>query len=181
MLITIDDIFVKEASDYATASRAYTSNRHDFHEGGYTAKEKKMFEGKLGEKAVKQFFLENNILFEEDNTSHEVEDMYDFLVWVAKTEKELKVDVKTRTESFHVRTLEMVEQINKNPKDIYISVRLYKDKQPYQVDLIGYAFRSDFLNEGTIENQGYLDNYVLYDRQLRPINQLIENLKKNEI
>ena len=49
----IDKEFVKEAIDYAEKSKSFTSNRHDFHEGGLENKKRKMFEGKLGEKAVK--------------------------------------------------------------------------------------------------------------------------------
>ncbi len=58
MEIIISQPLEKEAKDYALKSRSYTSNRHDFHEGGLEAKERKMFEGKLGEKAIKQFFTE---------------------------------------------------------------------------------------------------------------------------
>ena len=42
-----------EALAYAENSKRYTSNRHDFHEGGLDNKKRKMLEGKLGEKAVK--------------------------------------------------------------------------------------------------------------------------------
>ena len=43
MKIIINDILLKEALDYAKLSRAYTSDTHDFHEGGLDAKQKKMF------------------------------------------------------------------------------------------------------------------------------------------
>lgn len=66
MEIIISQPLEKEAKDYALKSRSYTSNRHDFHEGGLEAKERKMFEGKLGEKAIKQFFTERNIKFKEE-------------------------------------------------------------------------------------------------------------------
>ena len=39
----------------------------------------------------------------------------------------------------------MVEQMRDNPKDIYISVRLFKNKQPYEVAIIGFAFKQDFI------------------------------------
>lgn len=45
MEIIISQPLEKEAEDYALKSRSYTSNRHDFHEGGLEAKERKMFEG----------------------------------------------------------------------------------------------------------------------------------------
>jgi hypothetical protein len=178
MSVTISKTLEQEARDYATLSKSFTSNRHDFHEGGLSAKQRKMFEGKLGEKAVKQFFIDNNIKFEEDKSSHEEADFYDFLVYLLNG-KELKVDVKTRTKNFHTRTLEMVEQMKQKPKDIYISVRLY-DTSPFTVDLIGYAFKDDFLTSNRIENQGYLNNYVLFDKELKNINSLIAVLKKNE-
>ncbi len=99
-----------EAVSYARKSRSFTSNRHDFHPGGLSNKEKKMFEGKLGEKAIKLFFLDNHISFIEDTSSFDERDEFDFLL--VNESEQLKVDVKTRTENFHIRTLEMVEQAN---------------------------------------------------------------------
>jgi hypothetical protein len=177
MKITIIYEFEKEAKDYATISKSFTSNRHDFHEGGLNAKQRKMFEGKLGEKGIKQYFIDNNIMFEEDKSSHEEADFFDFIVFDLMNNK-LKVDVKTRTQDFHTRTLEMVEQMRNKPKDIYFSVRLF-DTNPYTVDLIGYALKEDFLKINRIENQGYLDNYVLFDSELKDVNLLISNLQKN--
>lgn len=177
MKIVISDTFNNDALQYAKMSKSFTSDRHDFHEGGFSAKQRKMYEGKLGEKAVKQFFIDNNIRFKEDNTSHEIADNYDFLV-IDDLGKELKVDVKTRTKDFHTRTLEMVEQMAKNPKDIYISVRLF-DGVPITVELIGYAFKQDFILKNRIENNGYLDNYVLYDNELKKVDSLINKLQKN--
>ena len=177
MEIIISQPLEKEAKDYALKSKSYTSNRHDFHEGGLEAKERKMFEGKLGEKAIKQFFTELNIKFKEDTTSFDEADFYDFIVY-SLDGKELKVDVKTRTESYHTRTLEMVEQMKNKPKDIYISVRLHKDTTPYKVDIIGYATKEDFLSKNGIENQGYRNNYVLYDNELTNIETLLSNLQK---
>ncbi len=174
----IPDYLVQEALDYAKLSRGFTSNRHDFHEGTLAAKERKMFEGKLGEKIIKQLFIENQIIFQEDKTSYQEADNYDFLVYGKKSGRELKVDVKTRTEDFHSRTLEMVEQIQNKPKDIYISVRLYKDK-PYRGEVIGFVLIDDFIKVKRIENHGYLDNYVLFDSELKDISVLLKHLKKN--
>lgn len=178
MKIIVQESFINEAKEYALISRKFTSNRHDFHEGGLDAKQRKMFEGKLGEKIVKQFFITNNIKFIEDKSSHEETDEFDFIVFSKKTNSQLKIDVKTRTENFHIRTLEMVEQIQKKPKDIYLSVRLYKEI-PYTGEIIGFAIKADFLNIGRIENQGYLDNYVLFDNELRDIEILRKGLIKN--
>lgn len=174
--INIRQDLIAEAADYARMSRKFTSNRHDFHEGGLSAKQRKMFEGKLGEKAIKQIFEKYKIMFEEDKTAHDQRDFYDFLVWGAKSGKKLKLDVKTRTKNFHTRTLEMVEQLQNNPKDIFISLRLYNN--PYCAKIIGFALREDFININRVENQGYLDNYVLYDNELRHIGKLLDNLKK---
>lgn len=154
-----------EAVSYAKKSRAFTSNRHDFHPGGLSNKEKKMFEGKLGEKAIKLLLIENHISFIEDTSSFDERDEYDFLL--VNDSEQLKIDVKTRTEDFHIRTLEMVEQAKTHPKDIYISVRLYRDSNT--VVLLGWFSYNDMMRKGKIENQGYLDNYVMYDCDLRPI------------
>ncbi|GAB2765642.1 hypothetical protein [Salinimicrobium soli] len=178
MRIIIPDSLLNEALIYSRLSRQYTSNRHDFHSGGLDNKQKKMFEGKIGEKAIKKLFIDENIKFEEDTTSHEEADFYDFIVHT-KSGKRLKVDVKTRTKAFHTRTLEMVEQLKKKPKDIYISVRLY-DKKPIEVEIIGYALKNDFIKVNRIQNQGYLDNYVLFDTELHSINTLLQSLQKNE-
>ncbi len=161
----IDKEFVKEAIDYAEKSKSFTSNRHDFHEGGLENKKRKMFEGKLGEKAVKMFFLDNDISFREDDSPFYERDEFDFLL---KTENQtLSVDVKTRTEDFHIRTLEMVEQAKNHPKDIFISVRLLKGT--FTVKLLGWFTYEDMITKNKIENQGYLDNYVMYDKDLRPM------------
>lgn len=178
MKIIIPDDFVLEALSYSEISREFTSNRHDFHEGGLSAKQRKMFEGKLGEKGFKKLLIDNNIKFVEDFSSHTEADLYDFIVY-DENNKSLTVDVKTRTQAFHTRTLEMVEQFKKRPKDIYISIRLFLEK-PYSVQPIGFALGSDFLKINRIQNQGYLDNYVLFDQELTEINKLFNSLKKNE-
>ena len=154
-----------EAVSYARKARAFTSNRHDFHPGGLSNKEKKMFEGKLGEKAIKLLLTDNHISFIEDTSSYDERDEFDFLL--VNENEQLKVDVKTRTEDFHIRTLEMVEQAETHPKDIYISVRLFRESNT--VVILGWFSYKDMIRKGQIENQGYLDNYVMYDSDLRPI------------
>ena len=163
--IQIKKEFIEEAYSYAVKSKAHTSNRHDFHDGGLEDKQQKMFEGKLGEKIFKQYMIENNIEFVEDDSHYTKADYYDFKI------KEYLVDVKTRTKEYHTRTLEMVEQFQKKPKDIYISVRLFPDD--YNGFIIGWIGKNDFKSINRIENQGYLDNYVFYDNDLRDINDLI--------
>jgi hypothetical protein len=178
MKIILEEYLISEAIEYASISKKFTSNRHDFHEGGLSAKERKMYEGKLGEKAIKKLFIDNNIKFIEDSSSHEEADFYDFIVFT-NDDKQLKIDVKTRTQDFHIRTLEMVEQFNNKPKDIYISVRLYHEVLPY-VQILGFTTNKQILRINRIENNGYLDNYVLFDNELKEISILINNIKKNE-
>lgn len=168
----IDGELYKEAYDYAEQSKAFTSNRHDFHSGGLKNKKQKMFEGKLGEKAVKIFLQDNKVSFIEDHSSPEERDEYDFLL--INKFQQLKVDVKTRTEDFHIRTLEMVEQANSHPKDIYISVRLYKETN--EVKLLGWYTYDDMMEKAKIENHGYLDNYTMYDEDLRPMDTIEKEL-----
>jgi len=167
--------FYQEALRYARSSRAYTSNRHDFHAGGLNNKQKKMFEGKLGEKGFKMFLLENNIPFIEDHSSPQERDEYDFLL--STINKKYLFDVKTRTKSFHIRTLEMVEQAESHPKDIFISARLFSERNA--VKILGWYSFQDMINTNRIENNGYLDNYVMYDSDLRSIEELYNLLLKN--
>ncbi len=173
-IIKIKKSLIKEAYDYASLSRSYTSNNHDFHEGGLKAKERKMFEGKLGEKGIKQYFLDNKIQFTEDTSSHRDADNYDFIIYF--NNKEYLVDVKTRTQKFHTRTLEMVKQMNSKNIDIYLSVKLEKVSTEYQIVILGWCYKEDFIKINRIQNQGYLDNYVLYDNELRHIETLKNNL-----
>ena len=165
----------REALDYARKSRAYTSDRHDFHQGGLDNKQQKMLEGKLGEKAFWLFLVENEVRFKADQTGYEERDEYDFLL--CRPGLELKVDVKTRTEAFHIRTLELVEQVREHPKDLYVSARLYREQNT--VTLLGWFTREDLLARNHIENLGYLDNYVMYDRELRPMEELARYCHEN--
>lgn len=150
---------IQEAYNYAVLSRCFTSNRHDFHEGGLNNKQQKMFEGKLGEKIFKMFLDDNNIPYTEDSTGYDEEDNYDFELF-----NQFTTDVKTRTKSFHTRTLEMVEQFEDNPKDIYVSVHL--DFESKTGRIIGWTTKERISEINRIENNGYLDNYVLYDNEL---------------
>lgn len=170
--ILIPKEFVNEAREYALAARQHTSDRHDFHEGGLAAKQRKMFEGKLGEKLVKHLLLESGISFQEDKSPHTEADAYDFIIPNGKT-----IDVKTRTQHFHTRTLEMVEQLKKLPKDIYVSVRLFPDELSGHI--LGWASDKDFLRINRIENNGYLKNFVLFDNELRTWQDLIKRLKND--
>lgn len=115
------------------------------------------------------FLTENNVLFKEDLTSYMEKDNYDFIL-----PNNVTIDVKTRTKKYHTRTLEMVEQFNRNPKDIYVSVRLYPESNTG--NFLGWITKKDILQINRIENQGYLDNYVIYDNELRSMDKLYEYL-----
>jgi len=170
-IIKIPENLINEALNYSIMSKKYTSNRHDFHEGGLDAKQRKMFEGKLGEKIFKIFLIKHKIKFKEDMSSHTEADKYDFILF-----DKLKIDVKTRTKDFHTRTLEMVEQFKNKPKDIYISIRLYPETK--EGFIIGWCTYKDILRINRIENNGYLNNYVLFDNELRSVEELLNELKK---
>jgi len=172
--IKIPSDLIAEAENYAKISRSFTSNRHDFHEGGLAAKQRKMFEGKLGEKLVKHLLTASGLPFQEDTSSHTDADSYDFIFPNGRT-----MDVKTRTQDFHTRTLEMKEQLQRSPKDIYVSVRLFPDT--YEGFIIGWASNQDFLRVNRIENLGYLDNYVLFDPELSTWERLMELLANTKI
>lgn len=170
MNISIISSLIEEAYDYAELSGEFTSNRHDFHNGGINNKKFKMYEGKLGEKIFKQYLIDNNTEFIEDTSSFKEADDYDFLI------NNKKIDVKTRTKKFHTRTLEIVEQVSKRPKDVYVSVRLNEDKKSGSI--LGWFFKEDMLKINRIEKNGYLDNYVLFDHELRPIDTLLAAISK---
>lgn len=169
-IYTIPDALYQEALDYARASRAYTSDRHDFHPGGLNNKQQKMFEGKLGEKAFKMLLTDNQFSFEEDHSSPEERDEFDFLLQKQGLPK-LLIDVKTRTKDYHTRTLEMVEQYSNHPKNIYVSARWYEGTR--DVTLLGWYTDRDMVSKNQIENNGYLDNYVMYDHDLRPMEEFL--------
>ena len=166
-MYTLTDELIEEARNYAALSKRFTSNRHDFHDGSLSQKENKMLSGKLGEGIFKMFLDENEIVYERDKTSHEDADDFDFRFPNSRT-----LDVKTRTKDFHIRTLEMVEQFNSKPKDIFVSVRLNNDYRTGSI--LGWFSSSDMLRINRIENLGYLDNYVIFDNELRPIETIID-------
>ena len=70
----------------------------------------------------------------------------------------------------------MVEQAKTHPKDIFISVRLFRETNT--VKLVGWYTFHDMIQKNQIENQGYLDNYVMYDKDLRSMFDL-ESLSLN--
>jgi len=124
-----------------------------------------MFKGELGEKIFKMFLIDNNVLFEEDHTNYTKADYFDFIL-----PNSLKIDVKTRTQHFRTRT---------NLRILYISVRLYPEQ--FCGSMLGWFSKEDILRIKRIENNGYLDNYVFYDGELLPIEDLFDNYLLNLI
>jgi hypothetical protein len=180
--LQIEHWMIEEAKAYAISSARYTSNRHDFHGGGLANKAAKMFEGKLGEKIFKNWMIQQSLSFDEDHTSHEEADDYDFCV------ADRTIDVKTFTKDFHKRLLEMVEQYQKNSKDYYVAVRIRFD--PFTVKLsgnniifdfsgilqhsatiVGWASKAD-IGRAPVHNFGYQDDHWLWLDKLRDINTL---------
>lgn len=133
----------QEAEEYSTLSREHTARGNDFYEGGANNASIKMYEGKIGEKALKWWLNKEDILYQEDTTSHKNADEYDFLI------SNFKIDVKTRTRDFHIRTAEMVEQFQKRPKDIYVAAHYHKKTDI--VDLIGVISSDKLLRLGKLK------------------------------
>ena len=169
-IIKIKDEFIEEALSYARLSKNHLSNQHSFHNGSLDDKEFKMFQGKLGEKIFKQYMIDNDISFVEDESHHTKADEFDFCI------SKYLIDVKTRTKEYHTRTLEMVKQFQIKPKDIYVSVKL--NMENFEGYIIGWFCKKDIIRINRIENNGYLDNYVLYDKELRDIDTLKSSIRK---
>lgn len=161
MIIKITEDMIEEAKKYAVLSKKYTSRNHDFHEGGESNAVVKMYEGKIGEKAFREWLINEGIPYIEDSTGPDTADEYDFLI------NNKKIDVKTRTKSFHTRTLEMVSQFHSRPKDFYVGIYLDLDNQ--EAEIYGFISSDQLQNLSQIEDQGYGDNYVVYDNQLKSI------------
>ncbi|MFL2139001.1 hypothetical protein [Desemzia sp. FAM 23991] len=170
MIIKVTEDMKKEALEYSQLSKEFTSRRHDHHEGGSENAALKMYEGKIGEKAFRFWLDYNNIPYQEDETSHDSADFYDFLI------KGYKIDVKTRTKSFHTRILERVEQFEKKPKDIYVSAHYYTDIE--EVKLIGVISANRLKKLNPPESFGYEMNYFAHDYQLSSMETFKSTFKK---
>ena len=70
----------------------------------------------------------------------------------------------------------MVKQFQNKPKDIYVSVKL--NMENFEGYIIGWFGKKDIIRINRIENNGYLDNYVLYDKDLRDIDTLKSSIRK---
>lgn len=168
-VIQLSNEMIAEAMDYAIKSKEYLSKRHGFHEGGLEANQRKMFEGKLGEKIVKYWFIEQGIQFEEDESHYTVADKFDFKV------NGKRIDVKTRTKDYLSKLLEIKETFDKDAKDIYIAVRLIERNNTHGY-IIGWCTKEDIKEVNRVGNMGYLDNYEMFDEELREPNYLKEYL-----
>lgn len=154
----IEGALYQEALDYARRSRAYTSDRHDFHSGGLDNKQQKMLEGKLGEKAFKLFLQDKASGFEEDHSSYE--------------------NGTSMTSCSRARAAPAggCQDPHRGIPYPYAGTG-GTDHLPSQGAVCfrpalpgaecgpaaGVVHPEDLLTQGKIENQGYLDNYVMYD------------------
>jgi len=170
VVIPLTDEMIASARDYANLSRNYTSRAHDFHEGGADNASKKMYEGKLGEQAFAAWLKNEGIEFTEDRTGYDEADKFDFVI------KGYKVDVKTRTEDYQTRTLEMVDQFYQRPKDIYIGARLHRDRN--EVELYGVISAKNLEKLNQISSFGYKKDFYAYDNQLSTMEEFKEFMKK---
>lgn len=186
MEFTIEPWMIEEAQQYAVLSARHTSNRHDFHRGGIDGKAENMFVGKLGEKVFKAWLRQQGLPFDEDPTSHEEADQYDFRV-VGRT-----IDVKTFTKDNHRLLLEMVEQYERNPKDYYVAVRLrygpftvgvnngvpvfdFNNIVQRTATILGWADKAE-VGQAPIGTNRYLRNYQLRLDNLRSVDSLAQEL-----
>jgi hypothetical protein len=165
-----------KAHDYAVKSHDFTSRGHDFHEGGPDNASQKMNEGKLGERAFEAWLKQEGISFIPDSSNFDEADSYDFII------NGYKVDVKTRVADVgakKTRTLEMVEQFRTRPKDIYVGASYFTKTDT--IEFYGFISAKKLEKLNPIENQGYKNNYVAYDKQLTPMSsfkELVVNRKR---
>jgi hypothetical protein len=127
----------------------------------------------LGRMATKIFFVKNNINF------NNIPDLYKYdkgyFVYNNKT-----ITTRSRSKPHYIRTLEKVSEFNKMVKDIYISTLVNdydNDSNIYHCRMLNWVKGEDFKNRGRVENQGYGNNYVIYDNKSRTINSLLELLR----
>lgn len=168
-MVTLTSDMKRNAEEYARLSHDYTSRLHDFHSGGADIASDKMYEGKLGEEAFKYILMSHDIPFIVDQTGYDSADDYDFLV------NGYRVDVKTRTQEYQIRTLEMVDQFHSKPKDIYVGVRLYREDD--KAEIYGYITADNLKNANAPKSFGFKLNYWAYDYQMAPIEKLIDEWK----
>lgn len=71
----------------------------------------------------------------------------------------------------------MVEQAQNHPKDIFVSARLFSERN--SVKLLGWYSYQDMINANRVENNGYLNNYVMFDSDLRSMDELYNLILKN--
>ena len=162
--LTADDTARAEA--YARKSLLSTVNRRGVSDA---ERQRDIRVGKLGELAFLRYLLKKGkaslgteLMFV--NTP----DAQDFTTGSGET-----IDVKTASQPYHHRVLVPKDQLDDDPKDYYVGVRVNEDTLIAIVE--GYATRSDLASGGAQMRQGY--TYPAYDleiRNLRPIKALLE-------
>lgn len=126
--------------------------------------------GKIGEFAFESYLISRGIEYVPDETGPDTDDDYDFMIG------EILIDVKTRTETYHRRTLERVIQYQKKPKDIYVSVKYIENIDPNHAYILGFI-TSDILTKKYSPKQFHpkgQPSFYVYDNDLIPIEHLLE-------
>jgi len=156
---------MEKANEYAKSSIDYTYDRFKLTK---EERQEKILIGKIGEEIVKTFFKNNNINYKEDQTSSHDLDEFDLVV------NNKKIDIKTCSKDFHIRLFVVKNKFDTYKKhDYYIAVKI--DLDHMLASIYGYATKEDISN-AKVENKGYKDNYSIFLKDLRSINELIKIL-----
>lgn len=130
----------------------------------------RLFNGMLGEMAFKELLKEEKKLFTYEH-KHDGKDGADFLVAIA--DKNVTLDVKTCTKSFHKLMAMPERQYRENPYDIYVGVRL---DLPDYAEIQGFCFYKEL--EYMYKDKGLkIPSYGRYLEDLKPIESLLNHIK----
>jgi hypothetical protein len=165
--IILTDEQIEHAREIARLKENYINNKYSYHtvEDNF----QKMFEGKLGEEAVKSFFNEKSVKYELDTTPIEKADRFDFMI--LQKDKWLTIDVKTRNQDYGENNmlLAIKSVVDSKPKDLYMSVYLKTEQELY---IVGYCSWRKFIEVNRVkEYKKGLPSYALYENELILINE----------
>lgn len=160
--IILTDEQIEHARKIAKLKENHINNKYSYHkvEDNF----QKMFEGKLGEEAVKSFFNEKNVEYELDTTPIEKPDRFDFMI--LQKDKRYTVDVKTRNADYGENNmlLAIKSVVDSKPKDLYISVYLKTEQELY---IVGYCSWRKFIEVNRVkEFKEGLPSYALFENEL---------------
>lgn len=160
--IILTDEQIEHARKIAKLKENHINNKYSYHkvEDNF----QKMFEGKLGEEAVKSFFNEKNVEYELDTTPIEKADRFDFVI--LQKDKRYTVDVKTRNQDYGKNNMLLAIKsiVDSKPKDLYMSVYLKTEQELY---IVGYCGWRKFIEVNRIkEFKKGLTSYALFENEL---------------